>query len=79
MTAKELIGTLKANGMSGDELVQEFLGEMRTEHRTNQASVIRTMQAILVGYSESNSDMRNEAAVEFAQEVKKIETRIPFI
>ena len=79
MLVKNLIDALKVTGMSQDELVQDFIQDLKIDHRTNQASVIRTMQAILVGYVDARSDLRNEGAVEFAKEVKKLDMHIPFI
>jgi hypothetical protein len=62
------------------EYVQEVVLQLRSEHRTNQASVIRTMKDIITEFAKSNpgTDPRNQDAVEWANEVSKIEKFISY-
>jgi lipoate-protein ligase B len=82
MTPKEFVQTMRMMpcGYQG-RLVEEIVDEMVKEHRTNQASVVRNLQHILQAFSQRQpaTDPRNQAAVEFADEVAKIEKPIPYI
>jgi polyhydroxyalkanoate synthesis regulator phasin len=82
MTAKEFVQTFRMMPSSTQgNMVQEIVQELNIEHRTNQASVIRTMQNILQAFAQSSpvTDLRNEAAVNFAEKVAEIENPIPYI
>jgi hypothetical protein len=82
MTAKEIVQLFKMTQSSVQtDMVQDIVAELNNEHRTNQASAIRTMQNILQAFAQSNprTDLRNQAAVEFAQKVNEIDQPIPYI
>lgn len=49
------------------------------EHRTHQQSIIRNLFEALAFYSKSSTDLRNEAAVEWAQKATKENTYFPFV
>lgn len=83
MQVKEMIKVFRMMPSSTQSnLVKEFVDELSQEHRTNQASVIRTLQHILFQYAqtmEDRTDLRNQAAVEFAKKVSQIHNPIPYI
>ena len=62
--------------------LEEFILDILGEHRTNQASAIRSIQYILHEYADrasGHTDERNRAAHDFAAAVAKIDIHIPFI
>lgn len=70
----------KMNTMSNqDKAAQEFYEAFISNHRTLQANAIRMLQTFLQKYSTAPHDPRNEAAVEWANNVSKDTTHIPFI
>ena len=62
------------------EIAQDILKSLTHKHRTLQASFIRILRDVMNQYADNASfDPRNEAAVNFCKEVKKIEGGIPHI
>ena len=53
---------------------------LMTEHRTHQQSILRNFHIALKTYAANTGvDLRNEAAVEWAQEVTKDNQHFPYI
>lgn len=71
------INDLRSNS---DQFSKDFVTLLNKQHRTHQASVIKNIQTILKLYAETATcDQRNEAAVDFAQQVSEIDTYISYI
>jgi len=49
---------------------------MLRDHRTCQQSMMRFFMMFVEGMAESRSDLRNEATVELAKEIMKIDSKI---
>jgi len=60
-----------------------FASELRKEHRTHQANVIRFMLYVLKDYSDAPHDLRNERPVEICNIIKNLYEKenlyIPYI
>lgn len=60
------------NVMGSDKQVAEgILEAIKGSHRTLQQNYWRVMIAVIKGYAETNSDLRNEGAVNFCKDVVK--------
>lgn len=59
----------------------EIFRALKNEHRTNQATFIRTIASVLEQYAEMNGDLRNEAAIQYAKNASKAneDQAIPYI
>lgn len=81
MEAKDIIKELRHDRPERNDLLKELCKELRSEHRTHQASVIRSLQFILSDYGMNsiNPDLRNKDAVDFALEVAGIDKHISYI
>jgi hypothetical protein len=82
MTVKEMVNVLKmCPSSTATSMVQEFSEIISMEHRTHQANIVRNLQHILIAYGQNNrgTDLRNEAAVQFAQQVSELEAPIPYV
>ena len=76
MKHKEMIRELRVAKFDA----KKFIKVLVVEHRVSQASVIRSIRAILNQYAlDKTLGLKHTAAVKFAQEVKKISTPIPYI
>lgn len=75
---KELVDCV--NVMGAEQAVADGIAaELCNSHRTLQSSVLRAFATAMVSYSEMPTDLRNEAAVEFAKRIKDMEHHFPFI
>lgn len=81
--AKEIIEKLSrtSNNMTFDhkEFAAQLADSFRREHRTLQQGIIKVLAEFISEVAEQHTDMRNEAAVQWCKEVKKIEAIFPFI
>lgn len=81
--AKEIIEKLSrtSNNMTFDhkQFAQQLADNFRREHRTLQQGMIKVLAEFISEVAEQHTDMRNEAAVNWCKEVKKIEANFPFI
>jgi len=79
---KELLNLANSMG-SSKAVVTGMLDALVTEHRTLQQSCIRNFAAMLQewagGSEDALTDLRNQAAWEFAQQVRKIDPVMPLI
>lgn len=67
------IFTKALNSMSYDkEAIKGFVEKITTSHRTLQQSAMRAIFALLMEWADSSHDERNEATVQFCQDVKKL-------
>lgn len=69
--------TKALNSMSYEkEVIEEFVEEIATSHRTLQQSTMRGVFALIMHWAEAGEDgqfdARNEATVKFCQEIKKL-------
>ena len=62
-----------------EDLRQILLYEMIKNHRTIQQLFMKQINNFLVEYSETSFDLRNEASVKFAKDVKEIEAYFPYV
>lgn len=60
------------NGGNQAALAQSILEVVQRDHRTLQQSFISVMMQVLVGYADTNFDLRNEQAVKFAGYVREM-------
>ena len=75
---KELINA--TNVMGGEEEMAAGITEaLQSEHRTLQQSFFRVFAESMKEYANTGTDLRNEASVNFAKEVNKIDYHFPFI
>jgi hypothetical protein len=71
-----------ANILNGGDakFVSEAMFEaMQHTHRTLQQNIIRTIAAFLARMSTMDTDLRNQASVEWCKEVAKVECLLPLI
>ena len=75
---KEIVDCV--NIMGSDEVVAAAIGaELAHTHRTLQSSFLRAFNDAMVSFSEMPTDLRNEAAVDFAKKIKDMEHYFPFV
>lgn len=68
------------NIMNPKVKLSEVLNEVVSkQHRTIQQSFVKNIHDFLVSYSDNSSDLRNEASINFAKSVKKLDCNFPFI
>lgn len=67
------------NHRNSDFVGREIAVALSEQHRTLQASLVRSVADTMSLYQHSNHDLRNKGAIEWAAQVAKIETHIPFI
>lgn len=75
---QQLINSLNVMGYE-QEIADAITQVLVTNHRTLQACTISVIKELLSQYAEAPYDLRNQAAVEYAQEVAKVNKHIPFI
>lgn len=65
------------NLMNADEIFNALM----KEHRTHQATYIRTLAKVLEKYSKTTGDLRNQAAIDYAKNATKANKTnpIPYI
>lgn len=85
-TATEFVGELAdhLNSHNSQEVVEKFVEEINSQHRTLQANVIRAMIEMLTAYGktareEKLIDARNEGAVEACEKIAELDLHIPYI
>jgi len=80
---KEVIDYLKQNSSSGRNKNNIALTkELLNLHRTEQANVVRNLKDILICLGigmQDRTDLRNQAAFEFCEEILNIDKPIPYI
>jgi len=81
MQAVRITDMLRTPDPRYNETLQQVLDLLIAEHRTNQASIVRSLQYILQQYADRNrgTDARNEAAVDFAEQVSCIDSYISYV
>ena len=68
------------NVMGAEQAVADAIAaELCHTHRTLQSSVICAFATAMVSYADMPTDLRNEAAVEFAKKVAAMEHYFPYI
>jgi hypothetical protein len=68
------------NTFAEDEIHQVMAEVVLTEHRTLQAGFFRAVQAVAKEYAvHATTDLRNEAAKEYAEKVAAIDHHLPTI
>ena len=75
---KELIASTNVMGCDED-FAQGIFEALLGEHRTLQQSTVRAIAEALALYSEIDTDLRNEEAVNFAKKVKAMEHFFPMV
>jgi len=82
-SAKEIIEKLSrtSNNMAFNHklFAKEMVNNFRKEHRTLQQGLIKVLAEFIAEVSTFDTDMRNEAAINWCKEVQKIEAIFPFI
>lgn len=63
-------------GMADREVKKQAILEMCTDHHTNQQSMMRFCMQFIEAMANNHSDLRNEASVELAKEIMKIDERV---
>ena len=61
------------------EMVDGMLEALVGSHRTLQQSFFRIFVKMAEQYADANFDLRNEASVEFAKQIKEIDPHFPFV
>ena len=64
---------------TADRIAAVVVAKLQGEHRTIQQSFMRVFVLAMKEYSTTSTDMRNEAAVNFAKEVTEKEYYFPYI
>lgn len=59
------------NSSQHRDLSKALSAVIQTDHRTLQASMIRTLLEVIIDYADARHDLRNEAAVKECQKVKE--------
>jgi hypothetical protein len=62
-----------------DEVAACLLDELQAEHRTNQQSLWRVLRRLVKLYSNTPSDLRNEASVQWASRVSSDDAPLPYV
>lgn len=71
---EELISITGYNNSKHAERIFEVL---KNEHRTHQASFIRTISQLLKLYAEESGDLRNRAAIDYAKNATEANSENP--
>lgn len=80
MEYKELVETLGAcPGYGTDNNLVAIAHDIRSQHPTHQANIVRNMVQILAELADSPTDLRNEGAVKLCQEIKSLDKFVPYI
>lgn len=68
------------NYMSNDrDLADVLVDHLRREHRTLQETFWRVIQMVAHKYKDFPSDLRNQAAVEFAKKIDALDCSLPYV
>ena len=76
---EKLIEFTTANLTDQRSIARDFVKNLTRKHRTSQQLFIKLLSNVIKEYSESNSDPRNRAAVNWSKEVSKINNNFPFV
>jgi hypothetical protein len=81
--AKEIIEKLShiSNNMAfnNEDFAKELANNFQKEHRTLQQGIIKVLAVFIAEVSTFNTDLRNEATVQWCKKVSEIEAIFPFI
>jgi len=80
--AKEAMMALidSTNIMGGEsEVTAGMIDALRGSHRTLQQSFMRCFVETMKEYGKFNTDLRNQAAVDFAKKINDLEYHIPLV
>ncbi len=70
----------EVNVMGGEEdMVQGMVEALQGSHRTLQQSFMRVFSKAMQDYQNTGADLRNEASVNYAKEIAKIDYHFPFV
>lgn len=61
------------------ELAERMLIAITGQHRTLQQSFFRVFVDMAEKYADTRSDLRNDASVDFAKKVAKLDHHFPFV
>ncbi len=75
---KELINTMNIMG-GDDDFAQGIFEALANEHRTLQQSAVKAFANAMIPLSEINTDLRNEATIDFAKKGKAMEHFFPSV
>ena len=75
----ELLEITTASEIDQQRIARDFVKNLTRKHRTSQQLFIKLLSNVIKEYSESNSDPRNRAAVNWSKEVSKINNDFPFV
>lgn len=82
-SAKEIIEKLSrtSNNMAFNhkQFAKELANNFRREHRTLQQGLISVLAEFIAEIATFDTDLRNEAAINWCKKVKEIEAAFPFI
>lgn len=79
LIVNELLEITTASEIDQKKIAKDFVKNLTRKHRTSQQLLIKLLSNIIKEYSESNSDPRNRAAVNWSKEVSKINNDFPYI
>lgn len=71
--------TKACNYGAGKEVAEGIIDALAQEHRTLQQDFWRVIREVAEKYSEFSHDLRNDASVEFCEDIKNLNRSIPRI
>ena len=75
----ELLEITTASEIDQRRIAKDFVKNLTRKHRTSQQLLIKLLSNVIKEYSNSNSDPRNRAAVNWAKEVSELNNNFPFV
>ena len=76
---EDLLDITTASEIDQGRIARDFVKNLTTKHRTSQQLMIKLFSNIIKEYSESNSDPRNRAAVNWSKLVSELNNNFPYI
>lgn len=75
----ELLKITTASKIDQERIARDFVKNLTQKHRTSQQLTIKLFSNIISEYSNSRSDPRNRAAVNWAKEVSELDNNFPYV
>ena len=75
----ELLEITTASEIDQERIARDFVKNLTHKHRTSQQLTIKLFSNIISEYSNTRSDLRNRAAVNWAKQVSELDNNFPYI
>ena len=75
----ELLEITTASKIDQERIARDFVKNLTQKHRTSQQLTIKLFSNIISEYSNTRSDLRNRAAVNWAKQVSELDNNFPYV